>query len=197
MRCGVEDAREAGIARRWEGTEGDKCISCLAKKGVMKCVFVHSCERAIPNDERSHFLEGKSGSRWSGSGSIRLGMRVAVHRSHAYAPLMGRHAGRENSSAGDRSQSDRELDLRRARAFRNYSNIIVSAAAKSFAGTTDCSLSGLGSSGESSKTWVGRAAKLRCVKMRISISADSIFGSLGRPSGPKSGLGGIIVSLRR
>lgn len=32
--------------------------------------------------------------------------------------------------------------------------------------------------------------------MRISISADSIFGSLGRPSGPKSGLG-VMVSLRK
>jgi hypothetical protein len=76
-----------------------------------------------------------------------------------------------------------------------YSIIIVSAAAKTIVGTADCSLSGLGSSGESSKICVGRAAKLRWVKMRSSISADSIFGSLGRPSGPKSGLGE-MVSLR-
>jgi len=52
----------------------------------------------------------------------------------------------------------------------------------------NCSLSGLGSSGVSSKTCVGRAAKLRCVKTRVSTSDELRFGRVGRPPGPKSGL---------
>jgi hypothetical protein len=52
----------------------------------------------------------------------------------------------------------------------------------------NCSLSGLGSSGVSSNTCVGRAAKLRWVKTRVSISDDSTLGRNGRPPGPKSGL---------
>jgi hypothetical protein len=45
----------------FHGTGKDKCISCLTS-GAIKFICVHSCERAIPNDERSHFLEGGSRS---------------------------------------------------------------------------------------------------------------------------------------
>ncbi len=57
MRCGVEDAREADIARRCEGINASAAQQTC---DAIKCVFVHGRERAIPNDERSHFLEGRS-----------------------------------------------------------------------------------------------------------------------------------------
>ena len=104
---------------------------------------------------------------------------------------MAQRAGKDTRSVGDRSRSDRVLDRRHVRAFGASSRIVNGEGGQGCdcqRGTLNCSLSGLGSSGESSKTWVGRAAKLRCVKTRISMSRELIFGRCGRPSGPKSGL---------